>query len=131
MTTVYPISSVQPKQATNAPSADTSGSNSLNENTFLTLLVAQLKYQDPMNPADSTQFLTQTAQFTEVETLQRMEKEQATAQAASQVLAASAMIGRPVTYSLTASGGSGTPNPTHVISLRGTLPKDATVGTTA
>ena len=125
MTTVYPISSAQPNTATNSsgPSGSTNAtsSNQLNENTFLTLLVAQLKYQDPMNPADSTQFLTQTAQFTEVETLQKMEKEQATAQAASQVLSASSMIGRPVTYSLTANGGSGAPTPTSVISVRGSL----------
>ncbi len=28
-----------------------------------------MKYQDPSNPADATQFLTQTAQFTQVEKL--------------------------------------------------------------
>lgn len=39
------------------------------KDTFLKLLVAQLKYQDPSNPADSTQFLAQTAQFTQVERL--------------------------------------------------------------
>ena len=70
MTTVYPISSAMPstKPAT-TPSADDSGNNTLNQDTFLTLLVAQLKYQDPMNPADSTEFLSQTAQFTQVEKL--------------------------------------------------------------
>ena len=37
-------------------------SDSLSDkDTFLKLLVAQLKYQDPSNPADSTQFLAQTA----------------------------------------------------------------------
>jgi flagellar basal-body rod modification protein FlgD len=134
MTTVFPIPSAtqtNPTAAPTNPTADTASSNQLNENTFLTLLVAQLKYQDPMNPADSTQFLTQTAQFTEVETLQKMEKEQAAAQSASQVLAASSMIGRPVTYSLTTTGGSGTPKPTGVLSVRGSLPKDADVGATA
>ena len=133
MTTVYPISSAQPKASTSPtdPTGTTSGSNQLNENTFLTLLVAQLKYQDPMNPADSTQFLTQTAQFTEVETLQKMAKQQEAQQAASQVLAASTMIGRPVTYSLTANGGSGTPTPTTVLSVRGSLPTDAAVGAKA
>ena len=84
-----------------------------------------------MNPADSTQFLTQTAQFTEVETLQKMATQQAAQQAASQLLASSSMIGRPVTYSLTAGGGSGTPTPTTVMSVRGSLPSDAAVGATA
>jgi len=134
MTTVFPISSATPAATAGAPTdptTNTTGNNQLNENTFLTLLVAQLKYQDPMNPADSTQFLTQTAQFTEVETLQKMEAEQATAQSASQVLAASTMIGRPATYSLAPSGGTAAPTPTSVISVRGSLPSDAAVGATA
>ena len=31
------------------------------------LLVAQIKHQNPLNPADGTQFLTQLAQFSELE----------------------------------------------------------------
>ncbi len=38
-------------------------------NEFLTLLVAQLKNQDPMNPTDPTQFVSQLAQFSTVEQL--------------------------------------------------------------
>jgi flagellar basal-body rod modification protein FlgD len=34
---------------------------------FLQLLVAQLKNQDPLNPTDSTQFVTQLAQFQQLE----------------------------------------------------------------
>ena len=34
---------------------------------FLQLLIAQLKHQDPENPADGTQFVTQLAQFTTLE----------------------------------------------------------------
>jgi flagellar basal-body rod modification protein FlgD len=133
MSTVYPISSAMAptSSSSNSSGATATSSNALNENTFLTLLVAQLKYQDPMNPADSTQFLTQTAQFTEVQTLQQMESEQAASQSASQLLAASTMVGRPVTYSLSASGQSGTPTPTGVLSVRGTLSNDAPVGATA
>jgi len=49
-------------------SSPNSGTNGLgNENTFLQLLVAQLKNQDPMNPADGTQFVAQLAQFSELE----------------------------------------------------------------
>ena len=38
-------------------------SPSVNQNQFLTLLVAQLKNQDPMNPTDSSQFMGELAQF--------------------------------------------------------------------
>jgi flagellar basal-body rod modification protein FlgD len=37
-----------------------------NEQVFLQLLVAQLKYQDPESPADGTQFVTQLAQFADL-----------------------------------------------------------------
>jgi len=45
-----------------------SASDSLaNEQTFLQLLVAQLQNQDPDNPMDGTQFVTQLAQFSSLE----------------------------------------------------------------
>jgi flagellar basal-body rod modification protein FlgD len=51
-----------------ALSSSSASSNALgNEQTFLTLLVAQLKNQDPMQPQDGTQFVTQLAQFTNLE----------------------------------------------------------------
>jgi flagellar basal-body rod modification protein FlgD len=57
--------------ATAAPST-TTGLGTLGADAFLQLLVAQLKYQNPMEPTDGTQFLQQTAQFTQVETLQAL-----------------------------------------------------------
>jgi flagellar basal-body rod modification protein FlgD len=38
-----------------------------NEQTFLQLLVTQLKNQDPTNPVDGTQFVAQLAQFSQLE----------------------------------------------------------------
>ena len=71
------------------------GSKSVaDQDTFLKLLVAQLKYQDPSNPADSTQFLAQTAQFTQVEKLGQI----AEMMQAQQLIGASALVGRTVTY---------------------------------
>ncbi len=49
-----------------------SGEQTLGKDTFLKLLVAQLRYQDPLSPADSTQFMSQTAQFTSVEKLEEI-----------------------------------------------------------
>lgn len=40
-----------------------------NEQTFLTLLVKQIQNQDPLNPADGTQFVAQLAQFSSLEQL--------------------------------------------------------------
>jgi len=53
------------------PEASTSTSSSAlaNESTFLQLLVAQIKNQDPTQPMDSTAFLSQLAQFSQLEQL--------------------------------------------------------------
>ena len=68
------------------------------KDTFLKLLVAQLKYQDPSNPADSTQFLAQTAQFTQVEKLAEVAEGQASMLKAQQSLSASNLVGRTISY---------------------------------
>ena len=64
------------------------------KDTFLKLLVAQLKYQDPSNPADSTQFLAQTAQFTQVEKLGDI----ADLLKSQRLVGASGLVGHSVTY---------------------------------
>ena len=51
------------------PAAAPSIDGLANENTFLQLLVAQIKNQDPLQPADSIQFLSQLAQFSQLEQL--------------------------------------------------------------
>jgi flagellar basal-body rod modification protein FlgD len=40
-----------------------------NESTFLTLLVSQLQNQDPLNPTDSNQFVTQLTGYSQLEQL--------------------------------------------------------------
>ena len=53
------------------PASTTVGAqaNDAQMNQFLTLLTAQLKNQDPMQPTDPTQFVAQLAQFSTVEQL--------------------------------------------------------------
>lgn len=51
---------------TNAPAAAPSSPTTLSQNDFLTLLTAQLQNQDPLNPMDNTEFVSQMAQFSTV-----------------------------------------------------------------
>jgi flagellar basal-body rod modification protein FlgD len=44
----------------------------IDTNTFLNLLVAQLKYQNPLEPQTDTAFVTQLAQMTTLEQMQQM-----------------------------------------------------------
>ncbi len=70
-------SAIQSSAATGPAAASSSSATSstggiANESTFLQLLVQQLKNQDPLNPADSTQFVTQLAQFSSLEQLENI-----------------------------------------------------------
>jgi flagellar basal-body rod modification protein FlgD len=128
--TAIPITSSTTPPATSTTSTDGSSatdSNQINENTFLQLLVAQMKYQDPLSPTDSTQFLTQTAQFTEVSTLQQIETDQQAIQQTNQLLAASGMVGRGVTYSTTGIAPA-TAVATNQVTVGGNLAQDAPAG---
>jgi len=45
----------------------------MGKDDFLTLLVAQLQHQDPLNPAESTEFTAQLAQFSSLEKLENID----------------------------------------------------------
>lgn len=64
---ISPITSSTSATATGSSSSTALGSSPPSEEMFLHLLVAQLQNQDPLNPTDSTQFVSQLAQFSELE----------------------------------------------------------------
>ena len=68
------------------------------KDTFLKLLVAQLKYQDPSKPVDSSEFLSQTAQFSALEAMQDVSANSGSTLAAQLRLNASALVGQTVSY---------------------------------
>jgi len=84
----------------NATAKDPTTDNSLNKDAFLKLMVAQMKYQDPLKPTDPQAFMTQTAQFTQVEKLEELTTAIATAGRTSALATASGLLGRTVTFAL-------------------------------
>jgi flagellar basal-body rod modification protein FlgD len=67
------VGSSSSSNSANALSQAVANNNSfVSQNTFLTLLITQLKNQDPMNPQDSSQFVAQLAQFSSLEQMTQM-----------------------------------------------------------
>jgi len=64
---INPTAAAAGSAPANDAAAKPSSPKSVTESDFLTLLVAQMKNQDPTNPADSTAFVTQLAQFSQLE----------------------------------------------------------------
>ena len=90
MTSINTINTGSAPPTAGAGSQTQTGLNQLdNTQTFLNLLVAQLKNQDPSNPANPTSFMTEIAQLTAVQS-------QTTLNAEEQTVAADSMIGRSV-----------------------------------
>jgi flagellar basal-body rod modification protein FlgD len=56
-----------PEDTNSAADTSSLANKAGSEQTFLQLLVAQLKNQDPMNPADGMQFVSELAQFSQLE----------------------------------------------------------------
>ena len=76
-----------------------SQNSAMGKEDFLTLMVEQLKNQDPMNPADATEFTAQLAQFSSLEQLFNINsslEEMGSSTAEMQRLSALSMIGTEV-----------------------------------
>lgn len=87
-----------PSVWTGGTTAASAGNDKLGQDAFLKLLVAQLKYQDPMNPVQGADFIAQTAQFTVVEKLEEMSKQNAEALVSQRLSQASTLVGKSVSY---------------------------------
>jgi len=100
MTTPIPPVGSDPTAAAGGASSDASSLGTaglLDPSTFLSLLVDELKYQNPLDPTSSSDFMSQIASLSQVEQLQSVSS-------ASQMGEAAGLIGKTVT----ADAGSGT-----------------------
>src|SRR3954447_27012886 len=72
--------------------------NGFDSETFLQLLVAQLKYQDPSNPTSSSEFMAQTATLAQVQSLNEIADQNTHALSLQRSLSAGALVGHTVFY---------------------------------
>lgn len=75
-----------------------SSSNGMDKEAFLQLLVAQMQYQDPLEPTSNTEYISQYAQFSQVEQIQNMA-------ATTELARASSLVGEQVYIKTTTSSG--------------------------
>lgn len=89
---VYGLGSDGTPKVTTTPKATyVDGQTGIDKDAFLKLLVAQLRYQDPLNPVQDRDFIAQMAQISSLEQTQNTAKLQRLGQAA-------ALIGTQVQY---------------------------------
>ena len=73
----------------------------LDKDAFLQLLVAQMKYQDPLQPTSNTEYISQLATFSELEEMQNVS-------ASMDMSRANALVGQYVFMNVTDSNGKTT-----------------------
>ncbi len=104
------VSSVLNTQATAQASGTQSnagvGSSTLDYNSFLTLLIAQMKNQDPMEPMASSDYVAQLATFSQVEKSVQTNERLASLLNTGNLQLAESLIGRAVVDSISQVGGT-------------------------
>ena len=117
MSSTNPIGSSSNTSGTSNTSNDVSAASSALDITpadFLQLITAQMQAQNPLQPSDPTQFLTQLEQMSQVSSMQSMQSSLTSLQSnlqSTQMANGSALIGQTVltpvtTATLDSSGGS-------------------------
>lgn len=93
---------VDTSASTQSLSATTSKDNSsLDKEAFLQLLVAQMKYQDPLEPTSNTEYISQLATFSSLEEMQNLNSTMEAAQATN-------LVGKTVIMKVTQASGETT-----------------------
>ncbi len=92
-------------QSSTASSSAAAATNSLNYNDFLTLLMAEMKNQDPTQPMDPAQMVSQLATVSEVGQAVQTNTNLASLLTATSLTQAESLIGKTITSSDGAASG--------------------------
>lgn len=84
---------------TNAESQEQRAGGSLDKQAFLQLLVAQMKYQDPLEPTSNTEYVSQLATFSSLEQMQNLNATMQTQQGTN-------LVGKTVIMQVTQNGSN-------------------------
>ncbi|MCC8938238.1 MULTISPECIES: flagellar hook assembly protein FlgD [Bradyrhizobium] len=79
-------------------SSSTKSTSTVDYNTFLQLLIAEMKNQDPTNPMDTSQYMSQFAQLSSVEQAMQTNSKLDALLSSSALSQADGLIGRTVSF---------------------------------
>ena len=80
-------------------SSTSSSSTTSDKEMFLKLLVAEMQYQDPLEPTSNTEYVSELASFSQIEAVQSVQEQMTT-------LKANSLVGKYVTLNTTSSSGN-------------------------
>jgi flagellar basal-body rod modification protein FlgD len=86
------------KSSSSTGSTTTTSSNSVDYNTFLQLLIAEMKNQDPTNPMDTSQYMSQFAQLSTVEQAMQTNSKLDALLSSQSLSQANSLIGKTVSF---------------------------------
>lgn len=101
----------------------------LGQNGFLKLMVAQLQAQNPLEPSNGTEYISELAQFSQLEQTTNIAQTSSQSAAAQQVAQAVALIGHTVSY-VDPSTGATTQGPVKSVEITSTGATLTVEGTT-
>ncbi len=103
MSLIAPIEDGKVVSSTSQESLSTknASNNGMDKEAFLQLLVAQMKYQDPLQPTSNTEYISQYATFSQVEQMQNMSS-------TLELQRASNLVGEEVYMKVTTEAGNTT-----------------------
>ena len=90
----------------------------LGQKDFMTLMIAQMRNQNPMEPQDNTQFIAQLASFQTLTAMEEMSTALKALAQVSELASASSLVGRTVSATVPQSADpeSGMPRPDQQVS---------------
>jgi flagellar basal-body rod modification protein FlgD len=90
-----------------ATAAGLSGLGGLNQSDFLTLLTKQLQYQNPLEPMSSSDFATQLAQLSTVDSMQQLNSTMGNMLLLQSITQGASLIGKQISYGSGSQSGQG------------------------
>ncbi|MEI7688171.1 MAG: flagellar hook capping FlgD N-terminal domain-containing protein [Planctomycetota bacterium] len=101
-------SGVPLKAADLAAPKPTAEAGKMSKNDFMTLLMAQMKNQNPMDPQSASDFATQLAQFSSLEGINQMNQNFSSLLTLQGLSQGTNLIGKSVSYAADAAGHTAT-----------------------